>query len=192
MIALARALLAALCAGIFLGAVYDTVRISRIFFGVSYTSRGRKLYEKVKLPLISKYKSDNLRGKWEHNSGARKVMLDIIVFIGDVLFCFFAALVCVVIMYHTNDGKARWIIFFGMALGFSTYYFTLGRLVMLFSEYIVFALRCVFCYIVFFISLPMRFLYGKMRHVTESVRVKRYTKKELKRILNASKIGFIG
>ncbi len=194
--ALALSLVWALVVGICLGAVYDVIRIQRIFLGVTYGNGGAAKLGEVKLPLISKYKFARPRDKKQKNKSLSKIALNIIIFIGDLIFCFFSSLVCVVFIYHTNDGKARWIVFFGFALGFLAYYFSLGKLVMFFSQYIVFAIRSAVKYLVFFTVVPVRYVLAALWRIVSrihyKVRAKRYTRSETKKIMDASKIGFIG
>lgn len=196
MTALALSLFWALAAGAFLGAVYDVIRIQRMFFGVTYGSGSAAKLKEIKLPLISKYKFASSRDKKQRSKRTSDVALNIMIFFGDLLFCIFSSLVCVVFIYHANAGKARWIVFFGFLLGFLAYYFSIGRLVTFFSQYIVFAIRSAVKYLLFFTVVPIKFaLSGAARfasYVYYQIKAKIYTKTEMKKIMEASKIGFIG
>ena len=117
--------------GAFLGVAYDVVRISRAFIGVEYGNIPPPP-KKIKLPIISKLKKEKKCNKRRASS----VALNIFIFAGDILFCVFTALALVIYIYHSNEGKARWMVFFGAAIGFFAYYFSIGKLVVLFSQYI--------------------------------------------------------
>lgn len=178
--------------GVCLGAAYDVVRIQRIFFGVSYGRTSAASLSEIKLPLISKYKKESPQKEKKFS----KIATGALIFAGDILFCVFAALVLIVFIYHSNDGKARWMIFFGAAAGFAAYYFSIGNVVMFFSQYIVFAIKCVTSYVLFFITFPIRLLLSLARRsllrLGRQINMKIYTRSEMKKAINASKIGFIG
>lgn len=173
--------------GAFLGVAYDIVRISRVFIGVEYGNNPFP-YEKIKLPIISKLKKEKKCNKRRASS----VALNIFIFAGDILFCVFTALALVIYIYHSNEGKARWMVFFGAAIGFFAYYFSIGKLVVLFSQYIVFVIRAIISYTVFFVSLPIKALILLCLRFYARITERIYTKIEMKKIRKASKSGFIG
>lgn len=193
MTALSLAFMRAMIVGACLGVVYDLIRIGRLICGISYGQPGAARLRDVKLPLISKFKEKDRKPKWRKFS---KIALDILVFSGDLLFCIFAAFVLVVFIYHANDGMARWMIFFGVAAGFTAYYFSIGRAVMFFSQYIVFAIKSVFFYVVFFVTYPLKllfsFVFRAIARLWRRIKAGTYTKSEIKKTINASKTGFIG
>lgn len=174
--------------GTFLGAVYDLVRIGRIFLGVNYSRISGTVLKEIELPLISKFKNEKKRKERKFSLLA----LDILVFAGDILFCIFAALVLVIFIYHSNEGKARWMIFFGAAAGFAAYYFSLGKIVMFFSQYIVFVVRSIVSYAVFFALFPIKAVFSLLLRLFRRIWMRVYTKREIRRIRRGSKIGFIG
>ncbi len=174
--------------GTFLGAVYDAVRIGRIFLGVSYSRAAGVQLSGIKLPIISKFKKENKR----KGKGIPSLALDILVFAGDLLFCIFAALVLVIFIYHSNDGRARWMVFFGTAAGFAVYYFTLGKIVMFFSSYIVFVIRSVLSYLFFIAWLPIKAITSLVRYLWRQGMARVYTKAEMNKMKKDSRIGFIG
>ena len=65
----------------------------------------------------------------------------VIVFFEDILFWLIASVVFIIFIYYANKGHTRLIMIADAALGFLAYYFTLGRLVMLCSGYIIKAVR---------------------------------------------------
>ena len=58
------------------------------------------------------------------------VLASIFVAVGDVVFVSACGVMSVMIAYAYNSGKLRAVIFFGLAVGFVAYYFTVGKLVM--------------------------------------------------------------
>lgn len=145
------ALLYAVYTGAFFGVLYDLVRIIRVLSGVSeYTAAGKRLYA-CALPLIglvrSTASSSNYRfGRW------------IALFVSDLIFGTAAGCVFSVFLYYAASGCFRWFYLLGCGLGFCFYYLTIGRLVMLSSEVIVFALKTVLRYLVWLLCVPVRFL----------------------------------
>lgn len=184
--------------GLGLGAVYDIIRIQRIILGVDYGGKTVKMLKEVKLPLLDRAKIKEKNGK-----ALAKTLVNVIIFIQDILFCIFCALTFIVLIYYMNDGQIRWIAFFGMAVGFAVYYFTFGKLVMLCSEYIVFAVKTVVRYAIFFVSVPIKFIFsnvkksaafvfGKVSLLHLKCKVKRFTESEIKKLKKESENGFIG
>lgn len=113
--------------GAVFGVFYDVIRILRLM---------RPNNKKAK----SKPKNDN-------NGKQKNVRLSIVragtvlTFVGDALFLSFCGVVFSVFVFYTNDGVFRGFMAVGAIIGFSVYYFTVGRLVMLVSEKIITAVR---------------------------------------------------
>ena len=147
--ALSMLYLYALLLGVGLGAVYDLLRISRVFLGVHYSRRAAKRLQQIKLPLL---KPRRRRGESR--------MLGAVVFFEDLLFCLFAGIALILLFYAANNGKIRFPAFLCAAAGFLLYRVTIGRLVMLFSEVIAFVLECAVRYLVYFVSFPFVKLAG--------------------------------
>ena len=61
----------------------------------------------------------------------------IFIFLSDIIFCLTAAVSVIILLFHLNGGEIRGFALFGAALGFTAYYFTLGKLTVLFSDYII-------------------------------------------------------
>lgn len=145
--ALARLYLFALLLGIGLGVVYDLLRITRVFLGAHYSRRAAKRLQEISLPLLRARKK-----KTESRA------LGFVVFLQDLLFCLFAAVAVILLFYEANRGKIRLPALLCVGVGFLLYRGTLGRLVMLFSEVIAFAIETVGRYLCFFAFLPVRLL----------------------------------
>ncbi|MBO5295117.1 MAG: spore cortex biosynthesis protein YabQ [Clostridia bacterium] len=147
--ALAWLYLYALLLGLGLGAVYDLLRITRVFLGVHYSQRAAKRLQNIRLPLLSPY-----RRKKE------KRALGVIVFLEDLTFCLFSAISFILLFYIQNNGKIRFPVFLCAGAGFLLYRATLGKLIMLFSEVIAFFLETTARYAAFFLLYPIRKICG--------------------------------
>lgn len=169
--------------GLFLGAIYDGLRITRVFFGNHYSRRTARRLREIKLPLIPGAKT---RGESR--------ALGIIVFFEDLLFCLFAGISLILLLYGLNNGKFRFSVVLCVGLGFLIYRVTLGRLVMLCSEVIAFFIETFFRYCFFFVLFPFSFVKRKLvaqaRKTALACEVKRqkrerdrYTRQEFARIL---------
>lgn len=141
--------------GIFLGAVYDVFRILRIFFKItSCPSRSADRLYSVDYPLIGSISTGNVRSK---------TIGSVMLFVSDVLFSVIAAIAVVLVAFFENDGKIRVECLAITAIGFVIYYVSAGRLVMLFSAYITFAIRLSGAYLRYLLLLPIRLIYGILR-----------------------------
>ncbi len=129
--------------GAFLGAVYDCLRITRVFLGVHYSRRASKRLTALSLPLLPKRKK-----RTESRA------LGTVVFFEDLFFCIFAGVCIILLFYQLNNGKFRFPVLLSAGTGFLLYRQTLGRCVMLFSEVIAFAIECAVRYAVFFLLFP--------------------------------------
>ena len=76
------------------------------------------------------------------------------VFVSDLLMLCFAAIGLAVLCYHLNNGRFRFYTIPMSACGFFLYRITLGRVVMMFSEGVVFLLRTFFLIVFYLFSRP--------------------------------------
>ena len=155
--ALAQLYLYALLLGIFLGAVYDVLRLTRVFLGVHYSCKAAKRLQAIQLPLLKTKK----RRKESRALG-------FVIFIEDLLFCIFAGIALVLLFYEANSGKLRFPVLLCAGAGFLLYRGTLGRAVMLFSEVIAFIVETTVRYALFFLVFPIRSLVGLLCRLTTS------------------------
>lgn len=121
--------------GFFLGAVFDVFRIQRVSMAPSselspVRRKRRGQADGCGIPLCA---GDTARPL----DGIRFA----IIFAEDVLFFLIAAVVVTVLVYQANFGRVRWFALLGVLAGFALWYNTVGRLTMLFSEYIIYFLR---------------------------------------------------
>ncbi len=124
-------LLYSLTVGAFLGVLWDTFRIIRI---VCYGKRKAGAFSPIKLPSNEKDVSRALAF-----SHTQKVFSPsgIAIFLSDLLFCLATTISVIILLFHLNGGEIRGFALFGAAVGFSVYYFTVGRLTVLFSDFII-------------------------------------------------------
>lgn len=116
-------LLSSIAFGMLLGLLYDCVRIVRCLLGIQY-KRPIKLF--------------NVRSG-EKRIG--KIYEGIVMGITDLLYFIIAAVIMSVFVYFINNGKVRWYIYSGSAVGFALYYFTIGRIVISLSSIIAYGIR---------------------------------------------------
>lgn len=151
--------LRALLFGLFLGAAYDVVRIVRVMFGASsYGSRDpfKRIYEKGIIKNIFK--------------GIGKGWFSyFFVFVTDLVYFTFAGAAFSVFLFWFNFGKFRWFIFLSALLGFLAYYFTVGKLIIGFSEEISRLLMLVLNLTVFLVCLPLRLVFFLSRKLYQKV-----------------------
>lgn len=134
-----------------LGVLYDAVRILRVFFGVSAYSLGARRLSEISFPLIGPLLP-------RHSPNKKRIWALLLLGVGDVLFALLAAVLFSVFLYVAASGYFRWFYLFGCGIGFFGYYFTVGKLVILSSETIVFLFRVFLRYILWIFLVPLRFL----------------------------------
>ena len=85
------------------------------------------------------------------------------------------------LLFSHNNGEFRGFVPVGMIVGFVAYYFTVGQLVIRASEYVVFAIKTVFLYAVYYVTLPFISL-GRfaVKHIGNAIRKARAIKREKK------------
>lgn len=103
--------------GAVLGVFWDVFRIIRKARNMPYGASGSGISRKL-LTL------------WQSSS-------DLITVFEDIAFFLFAAITVCIFLYHANSGKVRGLVIFSSLLGFTAYYFTLGKLVDLVSEKLI-------------------------------------------------------
>ena len=143
--ALWRLLLASFLLGVGMGVLYDCIRIQRVLFGICRYTKAANA--PAFCPTFLKVQKKRA-GKGKEIIKASFLVLQ------DVVFCLAAGILVSILLFYRNDGVFRGFVLIGAALGFVAYYFTVGRLVISASEYIVFAIRTAFLYVVYYVSLP--------------------------------------
>ncbi len=138
--------------GIFLGILYDVVRILRMMFGVEYRQIKMQEKPKVVLPYIQSFFD-----KIKHAPKEKSVKIFLCA--SDILYFLLAGGCYAVFLFAENEGIFRLFSLFALFFGFLAYYFTLGKVVMQLSKVILFAFQVAVAYLVFFFFLPIRYLY---------------------------------
>ncbi len=128
-------LLYSLAVGAILGVIWDVFRVARI------AAFGRKKRPKsVFVPLPAD------RAELEQilnvdTSEKRSFFAAASVFISDLGFCVFSAICVILLLFQLSEGEIRGFAFAGAAIGFTVYYFTIGRLTVIFSDAIIRAIK---------------------------------------------------
>jgi len=206
MIRQALILLYSIIIGASLGIVYDIIRIQRVMIGVRYGHKTVKMLVNINLPLIGA-RSVKPSAIKEKIKAIMRFLRTIIIFVQDIFFFIFAGLCVTVFVYHANYGQIRWFALFGLVLGFFIYYNTVGRAVMMFSEFIVFLIGALFSYIWHFIYVPVsfisrhtcrlfnrafKFLIGAITALVLNIRAAVWSEGAFQRVLGNAKNGFLG
>ena len=163
MVTIAKMTLWALFLGIAFGAFYDVIRISRVMLGVSYGAAKRStefLYSR-KYPLIGML--------IKKDSPFKERALNIIVALGDILFCLLTGAAFCIFLYYTNDGIFRWQALAAVFLGFFIYYKTIGVLVISFAEIICIFLKIITKIFLYAIAIPFKIMYNILVKVSKAV-----------------------
>ncbi len=131
--------------GLFLGASYDVVRILRLLSGVTPCgdcARFDKLYR------------NGIKNTF--NSVRKPFAAKSIVFATDVLYFVFFTVCFLLFLFAFNYGIFRWFILAFTVFGFVIYYFTAGKLVILFSRQITCFLAFVLNLTLYLVLVPFR------------------------------------
>lgn len=145
-----------------LGVLWDVFRITRVLLGIRYPSRGAERLYAVTLPLLGhpvRRSTSAARTRLP-----RMLIREAVIFAEDAIFGVVWGALTVLLIYFTNDGIFRAMAPFGMVSGFLAYYHTVGRLVLSFSQVIVYLLRAALSYLTAALLLPPRGLLWLWRH----------------------------
>ena len=150
--ALFRAFLLSILFGGGLHLVYDGMRIALLLCGVRYGGSIAAWLGRIRFPFLP----PDFSAKQPRRAG--KLLLAVLIFISDVLFCVTAGFLFSFFLYTQNDGQLRLFLLLGAALGFFLFHITIGRLLLAAGETIAFFLRLVFAYFVLLVRVPTIFL----------------------------------
>ena len=159
--------LASLFLGAALGLFYDGLRMVRILFGEHFSRRAVEMLRKRNLP----------ESRPKPRSPRKRNAASVFLFLGDFLFCILAAVSLILLFYECNNGIIRPLAVLCSAVGFFLYRATLGKIVMLFSEVIVFAVRYAVGKLIFWVLFPTRNIVAQKREHGRKRKRKRYTAK---------------
>ena len=133
--------------GVFLGFVYDIIRIVRSASGVgNYSSFSIKL-SKIKLPFLSvpcDKKKKNLS----------RIFSFILIFISDLLFALICSVSYSLFLFHTIRGQVRLYFILASGIGFLVYRFTASKFLITILECVLFISKTILRYVFKLISLP--------------------------------------
>lgn len=121
--------------GIALGVFYDAIRFIRIFFGVQYC----------------------LKNACKKGGMIRAMVKHTVLFFTDIIFWLCAGICSVLLTYMMGGGVLRGLTYLGMAIGFSAYYLTLGRLVLKINLKIVSGIKKLLRAIFKILIFPIKF-----------------------------------
>ena len=181
--------------GAFLGILNDVNRIVRVFFGVSYSQKSfRSLYARD-LPLIHRPLVRQSSGK------IKRGVLGVLIFFQDLFLMTAGGVGVVLLQYEYNSGRPRFFCLPALILGFLIYYFTIGRIVMLLSEGIVFVIRATglvlgSCILYPFVKIFHFFVkkliknYKKIQYLIAKITKKLYNKHKKQEWLHMTEKGF--
>jgi len=170
--------------GIGIGVFYDVHRILRVLFGVQYTKNRPTKYFSKPLPILKRPLGEIKRGK------IKTAFLSVLIFMQDLLLCCVSAVGIVILNYAFNDGRFRFYTILALFGGFFLYYFTVGKLMMFLSEWIVFFLRSVFSIFFFLLSRPWVILWRFLGKIVKKSRanLQKTIANQRKKVYNIHKV----
>ena len=136
----------ALILGVVLGLLYSLLRFSRVLLGECVPER------QVRLPRFLASEQKSVKSDRKVSRGLTCLLR----FFEDALFCCSAAVGIILLAYVGNNGRIRWFILLGTAVGFACYTLTFGKLFSFASELLAAVVRFLFRYVVFVLLYPLR------------------------------------
>ena len=175
--------------------INDVNRIIRVFLGVRYTQNGFERLYKYPLPILKKTLG-------ELKTLPKRGFVSVIIFLQDLLFFIIAGVGVAILNYEFNEGKFRIFTLLAILVGFLLYYFTIGKLVILASELIVFSIKAIFLMIFTLVLRPFSFLgvfFAKkvkkialfLNMAIANIRKKLYNNYRKKKLLKKAVFGFL-
>ncbi len=142
--------------GFILSIVYDFFRIIRIVRGARYSKNlsPEKIVSRIK--FLKLYNSYSAQRVIKNNSKKFEYFL---IFLEDILYVVILTLSIQILVFGANYGTPRLFSFCGVLCGFFLSRFTIGKILILFSEYIAYILGAILFYFLF----PIVFLLSKIK-----------------------------
>lgn len=153
----ARAGVASLGFGIFLGLLYDLFFLLRALFGAEVGRRGSTPLSRLRYPLLP---TDF--GQKQPN-GLRRGVGMTLTFLFDLLYAVCGGICFLLFTYWQNDGIFRFYYLVAAALGFFLYYVSLGRLFGACFSSLLFLVRLMLAYVFLFVRIPACWLFRLLR-----------------------------
>ena len=141
----------ALLLGVCFGAAYDLLRILRMLVGIT--------------PVPAKRISFAARLPRRHigRIGKGRISELFFVHLPDVLYGLLTGAIFCIFLYAANNGRFRWYLLMGCAVGFFCYYYSVGRLVVFLSGYITSFLRSILGFLLYLCTQPFLWLWRWLR-----------------------------
>ena len=150
----------------------------------------------MRIPLVGRRLGEIGAGR------VKRTLLPMMIFLQDVILFVFSAVGISILLYYFNYGRFRLFSVFATLLGFVAYYFTAGKLVMLFSEGIICLLRMTGMLFFYLATRPFIFLWrwiravtlkflGKIREAIAKRRKRLYNIRMISRLMKEAEFGFL-
>ncbi|MBQ8140200.1 MAG: spore cortex biosynthesis protein YabQ [Clostridia bacterium] len=182
--------------GMAAGAFESVNKIIRALLGVSHVGRHfEKLYD-MRLPLVKRVNA---------GSGERKIkkgLALVLIFFQDFLLLIFLACGTVILNYYLNRGQFRLYTIAAVAAGFAVYYFTIGKIVAIISEGIVFFIKAALKIMLYVVSRPFFFVWRGISKIARIIvknislvlakkKIIRYNRDRRKELFSLAERGFM-
>ncbi|MBR5516291.1 MAG: spore cortex biosynthesis protein YabQ [Clostridia bacterium] len=152
------------------------------------------LYDIFRIIRMSVCVPGIISAKEKNKSNKNGFIVNVIVFVCDILFFILAACISAIFVFHANNGNIRIIAMIGSLAGFAVYYNTVGRLVTLISHFIIKSIYYLIRFIIKRILLPfVSLIFGVLRHFiskTSFLCDSLYTKRCIRKRISWAKRGF--
>ena len=160
--------------GAAVGALNDFNRVIRMLLGYSYGEHRFDKVFKVRLPL-------SRRPVGAPRDAVIKPLRNVVVFFQDVFLLLTAGVGVSLLNYYFNNGRARLYTPAAVLVGFLFYYFTVGKLVVYFSDIIVFFTKVIVLSFLELLYFPLSFLTGIFYGFVKKIYTNLYKALEKKR-----------
>lgn len=148
----------ALVLGLFFGVLYDVLRITRMLAGIT----------PVHVKHISWIGRLPVRRIGKIGKGPLSQLL--FVHLLDIIYGLCTGACFCIFLYALNNGRFRWYLLLGCALGFLAYYFSVGKLVLYLSGYIVAFLRGIIGCILYLLTQPLLWIGRWIQRLLDPIR----------------------
>ena len=138
-----------LTVGAMLGVIWDLFRVTRI------AVFGRKRRQGSIFVQLPSEQSELKLILSIDTSEKHSVIAHIGVFLSDLGFCIFSAICVILMLFHASDGVIRGFAFAGAFTGFAIYYFTVGRITVIFSDAIIKIIKRILHFLLSLTVFPM-------------------------------------
>ncbi len=154
--------------GVVMSLIYTLIKILRITVGVT---KGKK----IKLKL---------HGPWRsvHLPKCKGLLSVIFVHIIDILYLIFAAVAFCIFVFAFNHGRIRWYLLLSALAGFVAWYYSLGKVIMYVSEYIVYVVKSFTKLLIYVIMLPIGLAVKPVKRIFGMIVLRIHHLREIKKL----------